>query len=142
MLDIPTELPIPKNEADFEKMCAHVYGVVFDDKLPKINRRKGQSQKGVDVYVSHKGHGKVGIQCKKYYKTTLTLKHVQEEVAKADAGHQPISCLLIATVSPSDAMIQQAVQRISEERTAAGKFDVTVDFWDDIENRVFQYPIL
>lgn len=142
MLDIPTELPIPKNEADFEKMCAHVYGVVFEDKLPKINGRKGQSQKGVDVYVSHKGHGKVGIQCKKYYKTTLTLKHVEEEVAKADAGKQPISCLLIATTSPSDAMLQQEVQRISEERTAVGKFDVTVDFWDDIENRVFQYPIL
>ena len=142
MLDIPTELPIPKNEADFEKMCAHVYGVVFEDKLPKINGRKGQSQRGVDVYVSHKGHGKIGIQCKKYHKTKLTLKHVEKEVAEADAGNQPISCLLIATTSPSDAKIQQEVQRISDERTAAGKFDVTVDFWDDIENRIFQYPIL
>lgn len=142
MLEIPSELPIPKHEADFERMCAHIYGVVFDDPLPKINGRKGQEQRGVDVYITRKGHGKIGIQCKKYFKTKLTLKHIEEEITKADAGKQPISCLLIATTTPSDAALQQEVQRISDGRLAADKFDVTVDFWDDIENRIFAYPIL
>lgn len=142
MLGIPSELPIPKNEGDFEKMCAEIYGVVFGDPLPNMNGRKGQEQRGVDVYVTHKGVGKIGVQCKKYYKTKLTWGHVEEEVRKADDGKQPIARLLIATTTPSDAALQQEVQRLSGERVANGMFDVTVDFWEDIENRVSCYPIL
>lgn len=49
---VPFELPRPKNEADFERMCAQIYGVVFGDPTPKINGRKGQTQGGVDVFVN------------------------------------------------------------------------------------------
>lgn len=142
MLGIPSELPIPKNEGDFEKMCAEIYGVVFGDPLPNMNGRKGQEQRGIDVYVTHKGVGKIGVQCKKYYKTKLTWTHVEEEVRKADDGKQPIARLLIATTTPSDAALQQEVQKLSGERVAKGMFDVTVDFWEDIETRVSCFPIL
>lgn len=142
MLGISSELPIPKNEGDFEKMCAEIYGVVFGDPLPNMNGRKGQSQRGVDVYVTHKGFGKIGVQCKKYYKTQLTWAHVEEEVRKADEGKQPIVRLLIATTTVSDAVLQQKVQKLSSERVVKGMFDVTVDFWEDVESRVFQFPIL
>lgn len=142
MLGIPSELPIPKNEGDFEKMCAEIYGVVFGDPLPNMNGRKGQEQRGVDVYVTHKGVGKIGVQCKKYYRTKLTWAHVEEEVRKADDGKQPIARLLIATTTPSDAALQQEIQKLSGERVAKGLFDVTVDFWEDIETRVSCFPIL
>lgn len=142
MLGIPSELSIPKNEGDFEKMCAEIYGVVFGDPLPNINGRKGQEQRGVDVYVTHKGVGKIGVQCKKYYKTNLKWAHVEEEVRKADDGKQPIARLLIATTTPSDAALQQKVQKLSGERVAKDMFDVSVDFWEDIETRVFSFPIL
>ena len=39
---IPFEIPPPKNEADFERMCAQLYGVVFNDRMPKMNGRRGQ----------------------------------------------------------------------------------------------------
>ena len=81
---VPTEIPIPKNEADFERMCANVYGVVFEDPKPKINGRKGQAQGGVDVFVNAKGIGRIGVQCKKYFRTDLKWKDVEEEVKKAD----------------------------------------------------------
>lgn len=142
MLGIPSELPIPKNEGDFEKMCAQIYGVVFGDPLPNMNGRKGQGQRGVDVYVTHKGFGKIGIQCKKYYKTKLKWEHVEEELRKADEGKQPIVLLLIATTTASDAVLQQKVQKLSAERVAMGMFDVAVDFLEDIETRVSCYPVL
>ena len=72
MHSIPLDLAAPKNEADFERMCAQVYGVVFKDPKSKMNGRRGQKQGGVDVFVQSAGLGRIGIQCKKY-----TLKPVK-----------------------------------------------------------------
>lgn len=87
---IPFEIPPPKNEADFERMCAHVYGVVFDDRMPKMNGRRGQVQGGVDVFVKEAGIGRVGIQCKKYTMKPVKWDDVVEEVGKANKHGTPI----------------------------------------------------
>lgn len=139
---IPYELPKPKNETDFEVMCAVVYGAVFGDRLAKANGGRGQAQRGVDVYVRPKDGGTIGIQCKKYTRTKLSWDDVLEEVRKADEGHQPITMLLVATTSDSNAELQQKVMKLSEERRASDKFDVTVEFWEDIECRINSLPIL
>lgn len=89
MHTIPFEIPLPKNEADFERMCAQVYGVVFDDRMPKMNGRSGQVQGGVDVFVKEPGIGRVGIQCKKYALKPLKWADVVAEVEKADTQKQP-----------------------------------------------------
>ena len=139
---IPYELPKPKNETDFEVMCAIVFGAVFGDRLAKANGGKGQSQRGVDVYVRPKDGGTIGIQCKKYTRTKLTWADVLDEVRKADEGKQPITMLLIATTSDSNAELQQKVMGLSDERRAAGRFDVSVEFWEDIQCRIDSLPIL
>lgn len=139
---VPVELQKPKNEADFERMCAQIYGVVFKDPLPKINGRKGQAQGGVDVFVEADSIGRIGIQCKKYFQTTLAWKHVVEEVDKADKFKAPIHRLLIATTSPNDAALLKKVQLLSDDRRKAGKFGVEVEFWDDIEIRIESHTIL
>ena len=90
---IPYELQKPLNEGDFENMCAQVYGVVFGDKLPKKNGRRGHAQRGVDVYIRPPGGGTIGVQCKKYTRTKLTWEHVLAEVKEADDGKQPIATL-------------------------------------------------
>jgi tetratricopeptide (TPR) repeat protein len=139
---VPVELQKPKNEADFERMCAQIYGVVFKDSLPRINGRKGQAQGGVDVFVEADGIGRIGIQCKKYFQTTLAWKHVVEEVAKADNFKAPIKRLLIATTSPNNAVLLKKVQLLSDDRRNAGKFGVEVEFWDDIAIRIESHAIL
>jgi tetratricopeptide (TPR) repeat protein len=139
---VPTEIPIPKNEADFERMCANVYGVVFEDPKPKINGRKGQAQGGVDVFVNAKGIGRIGVQCKKYFRTDLKWKDVEEEVKKADKHKTPIKILLIATTSPSDASLLHEVQLLSDSREAQGQFTIEIEFWEDIENRINNYASL
>lgn len=139
---VPFELPRPKNEADFERMCAQIYGVVFGDPTPKINGRKGQAQGGVDVFVNAKGIGRIGIQCKKYYQTLLEWKHVVEEVEKADKFKTPIRRLLIATTSQNDAALLKQVQNLSDEREGVGQFSVEIEFWEDIQVRIDSHTIL
>lgn len=139
---VPVELQKPKNEADFERMCVQIYGVVFKDSLPKMNGRKGQAQSGVDVFVDAQGIGRIGIQCKKYVLTDLKWKHVEAEVSAADKNMVPICRLLIATTSQSDAVLLRQTQDLSDKRKAAGLFEVEIEFWEDIENRVESHPAL
>lgn len=138
---IPYVLEKPQNEADFENMCMHVYGLVFEGKANK-NGRRGQAQRGVDVYVRTRTRGVIGIQCKKYVLQKLSWQHVVDEVKEADEGKQPISMLLVATTSDSDAALQQKVMQLSEERLKKGKFEICVDFWEDIQSSIDLYPIL
>lgn len=139
---VPTEIPIPKNEADFERMCANIYGVVYQDPKPKINGRKGQTQGGVDVFVNAKGIGRIGVQCKKYFRTVLKWKDVEEEIRKADKHKTPIKTLLIATTSLSDASLLHEVQLLSDVRESQGQFTIEIEFWEDIENRINNYASL
>lgn len=142
MHTIPFEIPVPKNEADFERLCAQVYGVVYGDRTPKINGRKGQSQGGVDVFVMDPSLGRIGIQCKKYTLTPLTWKAVVAEVAEADKKKTPIKKLILATTAANDATLLGQVQVFSDRRQAEGLFTVEVEFWDDICLRIEQFPIL
>jgi len=126
---IPFEIPPPKNEADFERMCAQVYGVVFDDRMPKMNGRSGQVQGGVDVFVKEPGVGRVGVQCKKYTLKPVKWEDVEDEVNKADKHKTPIKKLILATTAPNDATLLKKVQELSDEREAKGLFPVEIEFW-------------
>lgn len=139
---IPFEIPPPKNEADFERMCAQVYGVVFDDRMPKMNGRRGQVQGGVDVFVKEPGIGRVGIQCKKFTMKPVKWEDVVDEVGKADKHNTPIKKLILATTAPNDAPLLKKVQELSDEREAKGLFPVEVEFWEDICNHIDRFPVL
>lgn len=142
MHHVPTEIPIPKNESDFERMCSNIYGVVFQDPKPIINGRKGQTQGGVDVFVNANGVGLIGVQCKKYFRIKLKWEHIQDEVKKADKSKTLIKTMLIATTSRSDAPLLRKVQMLSDERDAQGLFTLEIDFWEDIENHINKHTIL
>ncbi len=139
---IPFEISPPKNEADFERMCAQVYGVVFNDRMPKMNGRRGQVQGGVDVFVKEPGVGRVGIQCKKYTMKPVKWKDVEDEVSKADKHKTPIKKLILATAAPNDAPLLKKVQELSDDREAKGMFPVEVEFWEDICNHIDRFPFL
>ncbi|WP_312806943.1 PIN domain-containing protein [Comamonas sp.] len=123
-------------------MCAQVYGVVFNDRMPKMNGRRGQVQGGVDVFVKQAGIGRIGIQCKKYTLKAVKWADVEEEVGKADAHNTPIKKLILATTAPNDAPLMKKVQAFSDEREAKGLFSVEVEFWDDICNHIDRFPVL
>ena len=142
MHNIPLEISPPKNESDFERMCAQVYGVIFDDRMPKMNGRRGQVQGGVDVFVKEPGVGRVGIQCKKYTMKPVKWTDVEDEVKKADTHRTPIKKLILATTAPNDARLLKKVQELSDQREAVDLFSVEIEFWEDICNHIDRFPVL
>jgi tetratricopeptide (TPR) repeat protein len=139
---IPIEITPPKNEADFERMCVQVYGVVFKDPLPKTNGRSGQGQNGVDIFVKDVALGRIGIQCKKYTLKPVKWTDVTDEVKKADTGRVAIKKLILATTALNDAVLLKQVQELSDEREEKGLFTVEIEFWGDICNHIDRYPVL
>jgi len=139
---IPLEITPPKNEADFERMCVQVYGVVFKDPMPKTNGRSGQAQRGVDIFVKAPALGRFGIQCKKYTLKPVKWKDVKDEVDKADEGRVAIKKLILATTALNDAVLLKQVQELSDEREAKGLFLVEIEFWGDICNHIDRYTVL
>lgn len=125
------EITKPTDDSAFEDMCARVYGDVFEDRLAKINGRQGQAQAGIDVFVNS-ANGRIGIQCKKYADGTLKLKHVKEELARADKANVPIVRLVVATTAASDSTLVREVQDLSDAREKLGQFPVCVEFWEEI----------
>jgi len=141
MITYSRELQKPKSEAEFEDMCVIVYGDVFSDPLAKLNGRRGQNQGGVDAYIKSAG-GRIGVQSKRYKDGSLKLKHIEDEITKAEAHPVKIITLIVATTAANDANLAAQVMALSDEREAAGKFTVQVDFWDDIRLRIARSPML
>lgn len=128
---IPSELPKPSNDDDFERMCADVYADVFETRRVQKFGRRGQDQGGLDIIVRVK-MGIIGVQAKRYNSKKFTKATVKDEITKADNLDLEIKELVVATTAPNDVAITCWIEKISLARQQAGLFKVTVDFWDDI----------
>ncbi|MBF6612265.1 MAG: hypothetical protein IVW55_03975 [Chloroflexi bacterium] len=126
------ELPVPKSEYLFEHMILDIYALEWHD--PDLNGRRGQEQHGVDVYGYPGGHGTppTGVQCKRYYNTKLTDEDVLKELAKAENFRPTLGRYIIATTMSRDAKLQEFVRLTNDARVQAGKFPVSIMFWEDI----------
>lgn len=140
---------LPSTEQEFEVLCAHIYGVIFNCKTPTMYGRKGQKQYGLDVLVyennQNTSSNRIGIQCKHVSKLPFDGNDkvtIVKEIAKADSGQQEISQLIISTSLPSDQKLTDAVNALSDERVNNGKFPVEIQFWNDIENYITNSNIL
>ena len=116
-------------------------------KHPNFTRhgRQGQSQAGVDVYGSDEHGQAVGLQCKNTW-DGLTTKMIDTEVVNAESFKPALTTLYIATTAETDKTIQAFVRTLSENRKAAGSFNVEILFWNDVwhdltldERRVYQH---
>lgn len=141
MLLYKTGIEPPKSADNFEQLCLIVYGEAFGDPTASPVGRSGQKQDGVDVFVTRDGR-RIGVQCKRVTYGKLTEKIINAEVAKADAGTVELDELVVATTAPSNAKLVQYVARLTDERKAAGKFKVSVAFWDEIEAHIAASPRL
>jgi hypothetical protein len=133
------ELPIPKNWQDFETMVCDAQAQRWKSTTLQKNGRPGQKQNGVDIYGPDDIGRSVGIQCKRY-KPPLELKHVTDEIGKAEAFKGQLTTLFIATTVNYDAKLQQQVRLLSDKRVAQGKFSVALLFWDDIVGGLLLNP--
>ncbi|HIW07613.1 MAG TPA: GreA/GreB family elongation factor [Candidatus Ignatzschineria merdigallinarum] len=138
----------PENHADFEALCKHVYGTVFNCMMPKSYGRSGQKQYGIDLLIQKNDlntpDNRIGIQCKHVEKLSFDNKSgdsICNEVKKADEGVEQgkinISHLIIVTSLASNADLIQKTEALSDERLEKGLFTVAIEFWNEIENHIY-----
>lgn len=142
-------IPLPSTEQDFESMCSHIFGKLYNCTLPAMYGRRGQKQYGLDILIHENDlfdqSSRIGIQCKHVAKLTyggVSGDSVLKEVAKADSGIQKIKLLVIATTQEADVSLQNLVSTLSDERVQKGLFPVSIISWNDISNYINQDPKL
>lgn len=126
----------PENWQDFEELCKHLWGEIWECKEIKKNGRSGQNQHGVDIYGMPKGETKYfGIQCKgkdEYTKAFLTNKEIDEEIEKAKTFIPPLKKLYFATTANKDERIEEYIRLKNVENIEKGYFEVHLFSWEDI----------
>ena len=106
-----------KSWDEFEDIVTDVAKVKW--KNPNVTRygRSGQRQNGIDIlgdpfYISN---GYAGIQCKNFDKE-LTLKHINEEIQKAESFNPSIQEYIFAFTDKRDVKVQAELMELSIER--------------------------
>jgi hypothetical protein len=129
-----SELPKPKSWDEFEDIVGDLYSREWRDRDAQHYGRSGQHQQGVDICgrPSPLGGQYAGIQCKRYDAGNLNRKTVEAEITKAEKFKPPLAEYVIATTEPRDALLQEIVRLIDQERRARGDFSVRIVFWDDL----------
>lgn len=128
---VTNELAFPETEERFEEMCFHLYRMEWKD--PGCTRLGGvgQGQFGLDIIGTHDTL-QIGVQCKHYVKKAFTLGTVEADVQKADDAGITVDHLIFATTAANKSELVLKVRDLSNARKKAGKFTVSVAFWQEL----------
>lgn len=145
MLSFSTlQIPPPSNWQDFESLCCDLWREIWKDPNTQKNGRQGQPQNGVDIFGRpEQGMEWAGIQCKgkdNYADKALTKDEVIKGIEKAKFFTPKLSQFIIATTGFKDSRIQKLAREITKEHLHNGLFSVSVWAWDDIKNRLEEFP--
>ncbi len=128
---VTNELAFPENDNQFEEMCFHLYRMEWKD--PGCTRLggAGQIQFGLDFIGTH-GTQQIGVQCKHYVKKPFTLATVEADLNKADDAGIVVDHVIFATTAANKSELVLKVRELSNARKKAGKFTVSVAFWQEL----------
>ena len=132
------QIPPPKSWETFEDLCLELFKAIWSDPLAQKNGRRGQPQRGVDVFGSKDGLSTAyfGVQCKgkdQGVGAQATVRELEDELTKADKFEPPLAHWVFATTAPTDVALQEAARKLSVERTQKGLFPVAVLGWGDLQ---------
>jgi len=128
---VTNELTFPISEDQFEEMCFHLYRKEWNDPACTRLGGVGQGQFGLDI-IGTSGAQQIGVQCKHYVKKPFTLATVEGDVAKADNAGIAIDHVIFATTAANKSELVLKVRELSNSRKKAGKFTVSVAFWQEL----------
>jgi hypothetical protein len=135
----------PKEWGTFEDLCHALFKRLWQDPLAQKNGRRGQAQRGVDVFGSPNGDRQYysGVQCKgkdSNYGSKVEWSEVLAEIAKAEKFSPQLNKWIFATTAPADATLQEAARELSVERCRKGLFSVDVLGWEEIQALMADAP--
>jgi tetratricopeptide (TPR) repeat protein len=139
-------LPPPLNWQDFERLAFDLYSRTWKTSDALFNGRSGQPQAGVDVFGTDRVEKTLaGVQCKGKdgdYGVVLTAAELKAEVEKAKTYQPALEVFILATTAPDDVTLQTLAREITKTHKAAGLFEVRVEGWGSLKQRLTDYPDL
>lgn len=129
---LPLEIPRVTDEKVFEHLCKHLWQNDTSNKNVAINGRRGQNQKGVDIFGTTGSGVWFGVQCK-VRQEKLTLQDIQTDVAAAESFNPKLSEMIFCTTAKRDSGLQEEFRVLSDAFKA---FTLSLKFWDDIEDEL------
>lgn len=121
-------LPKPVSGKELEDIAYVYFSHRFNVPFQKWGRI-GQKQDGIDLM-----GGNIGVQCKNYNSTPLTVKIIESDIMRAEEKFPSLSQLYIVTTAPTDVKIQEYI------RDRKGKFPVEIYYWEVLELFLLQNP--
>jgi tetratricopeptide (TPR) repeat protein len=139
-----SQIPAPEGWEEFQDICRDLWCRIWNDPNTQQNGRKGQAQKGVDIFGSPNRDGSFeGVQCKCIdIKSSLSEKTLTEEISQALNFKPPLKRLVIATTGLTDSKIQETARLISGENKKQNLFSVDIFSWAEINKLLGDYPEL
>lgn len=138
-----TQIPKPADEQAFERASVVLWRCLLDDPAAQRNGRRGQGQKGVDLFGIRNGDADwhVGVQCKlKGDGKVLTEAEVRDEVQAALTFKPPLKEYYVTTTAPDDVKMQELAREITRELAAAGTpMRVSIWGWNTLEERISEH---
>lgn len=128
---VTNELAFPDTEERFEEMCFHLYRMEWKDPGCARLGSTGQGQFGLDI-IGTNGAQQIGVQCKHYVKKPFTLGTVESDVQKTDDAGIAVDHVIFATTAANKSELVLKVRALSDARKKAGKFTVSVAFWQEL----------
>lgn len=141
---LDTNFPRLKSDDEFENLSLDLCRLEWDDPYATDRHgRSGQVQNGVDIFghpTDHRG-GNYGAQCKLRTGDKQPSKtDIENEVRRARKFTPQLDLLILITDAPRDVNTQKHVSEISSREQKAGRFQVTIWFWDSICQRIAARP--
>ncbi len=122
-----------KDDDEFENLCLALWKRILDDPNAQRNGRRGQQQRGVDLFGRRNGSlNWVGIQCKVRTTGPLSEQNVLADVTSAKTFNPRLTELVFATTAKRDEGLQEYARTLTESNLNEGLFSVSISSWDDI----------
>jgi len=121
-----------------------MFKAAWNDPYAQRNGRTGQEQHGVDIFGRQdQGETWDGIQVKGkhgFFGQAISEQELRAEAQKAQMFVPRLKNFIMVTSARRDQVIQQIARRITEENLPLRLFSVSVLGWDDIEERLAEFP--
>ena len=139
-----SRFPPPRNWESLENLIWRLFQEVWNDPNAQRNGRSGQRQQGVDIFGRpNKENYWEGVQVKGKngsFGERVTEQELRREAQKAKEFRPPIKNFILVTSGQRDASIQEIARQLTEEHISQGLFSVHAWGWEDVEERIPQYP--
>lgn len=135
------EYPRPGNEHEFEDFCLRFYRSILKNYALVLYAKRGQKQDGIDIIDLHAVPPLVAIQCKRHEPSKhITPAEIKAEVKLAENSQHRIGHYIIATTAKKSKQAQDTVIELNARAANEKVFDITIEFWEDINERLMCFP--